>query len=105
MKALVTMALTNEVIIGWQDLMKLKFIAPDFPSASCNEDMVEDLRNKFPKAFCETLPEQPLKGNPMKIHLTEGAKPRCVTRTKATPTHMKAAADETLKKFIDKGVV
>ena len=55
--------------------------------------------------FTDTLPAKSIAGPKMKIHLKEGAKPRCVTGTKPIPHHWQAEAAKALKGLLDEGII
>ena len=121
-KALVTTALSNELIIGWRNLEDLGVIPRNFPTVGschavsaistapppelqCPPNFIDNLVNSFNTVFSDRLPEAPMKGPQMKIHIKEGARPRAVTTTKQIPHHWKETADQTLKKLLDDGII
>ena len=106
----------NEICLDWQALeilniasirtvplaMKAGAASPDQPAASLDELVV-----RYPAVFSDTLDEsRALKGPKMKIHMKKGLiKPAFVTATKATPLHLKEAADQALQGLIETGIL
>ena len=106
--ALVTKSLKDELIIGWPDLIRLGIISPNFPERTVHtankvehgdtDEALTKLKQQYKDILTDHLPEDPMKGPQMKIHLKPNAKPRRVTTTKAIPHHWEEQADATLKK-------
>jgi hypothetical protein len=83
--ALMSNVVAEDMLISWQDLIRLRVISPNFPQAppkakarnvSC-DDLVKQLTEEFPDVISDTLPSIPSKtGDPMKIHLLQQTIPK-----------------------------
>jgi hypothetical protein len=110
------------VIIGWEDLIRLGIIAPNFPDPQvprrlCNRcqtptvaalserpDMVSRLLASYKRVFDDSA-IRTMKGPAMKIHLREGYVPKRVLTARQTPVHLRDGAEETLRATIESGVI
>ncbi len=66
------------------------------------EALKNKIINKYSDVVSDTLPETPMNGPPMKIHLKEGAnvRPSRVMTARQVPIHHKKEADELVEKLI-----
>ena len=112
--ALVSSAMTNDMLISWKDLQSMRVLPQSFPQVliqhtSCVKEDTISVRNKlieeYQGVFNDKLPTQPMEGPPMEIHLTEAAVPtRCLT-ARSIPLHWKEPADSAVKQLIDSGIL
>jgi len=109
--ALVTPAISNELLLGWKDLVTLTVIHNDFPRPLASIAMVSTtsgdpatLFSSYNDVFStDTL--RPMVGDKMKIHLTSEVKPSKVLTPRQIPLHLQASAEEELQKYLDSGVI
>ena len=79
--ALVTSAMVNEMSISMGDLKRMKILPASFPSVLVNKTCIdlaalkEAIVHDYPNVFRDKLREEPMAGEPMVIHLKEGAVP------------------------------
>jgi hypothetical protein len=109
LRALVSSALKDEILLGWQEMVALGILTKTFPSpvyAVTQEETrdVEAIADKFAEVF-EEGKITPMKGKPMKICLAGDVKPTRVLTARQVPVHLQQAAQETLRKIIDSGVI
>ena len=107
--ALVTSAMVNEMLISMGDLKRMKILPASFPSvnktcidlAALKEAIVHD----YPNVFRDKLREEPMAGEPMVIHLKEGAVPtRCLT-ARSIPVDWQQPAAEAVLKLLDNNIL
>ena len=96
--AVVSPDIENDILIGFHDLCELEVVSPTFPISkfSCKNDlkeMKEKLCKSFEDMIRDTLPDVPMKGDPMCIELKEGVIPYKVLTTRRMPKHWEKAAD------------
>ena len=66
----------------------------------------EELINEFPETLNDELNEQPMRsGEPMHIHLLDGARPRKTTVPRQVAKRLEHAANTTLNELIARGVL
>jgi len=120
--AMVTEALTDDLILGWKDVGKLgikvasikhqkhatpthnrfELLADEGVSA---DKLAEGWQRDFGDVF-DTSRLEPIKGAPMEIALTPGAQPPPLTlAARQIPIHMREAAEADIAKQIDRGVI
>ena len=113
-EALVTPCLSENMLVSYNDLIRLGILNELFPepihrikaSATSNLDF-DELCNEFKDVFDEDT-VSPLKGDPMEIHLNKddpSYKPIHVTTARKVPLHFQAEADKTLTLFLESGVI
>jgi transposase InsO family protein len=109
--ALVSSCLSNEILIGWQDLVGLAVIHKGFPAqikvvGATNDRPVNlsDLVELFDDVF-QDGEIKPMKGKPMKIHLEGEVKPTRVLTARQIPVHLRESAAEIVKITLDSGVI
>jgi hypothetical protein len=115
------------LIIGWEDLIRLGVIHPNFPeplSGQCGPSphcgpsprcgtvsAVEkrpDIAQRLSAAYRSVFDEsaiRTMKGPKMKIHLQDGYEPKRVLTARQTPVHLREGAEETLNAAIKSGVI
>ena len=116
-KAVITPAIKNEVIIGRNDLKRLKIIPKQFPSpimvvspAGDDRQKCQKLKQKLihdnPKVLTDDLPEDAMDGCMMKIHLTPGdKKPFRISTARQIPLHWREKAERIVTKLIKERVI
>ena len=123
--ALVSSAI-NDIIISWQDLVKLDVLPADFPTpkpqrttakdekvkqaTTCSKDtqtIMTAITNKFGEVLTDELPPTPMRGTTMRIELdnTKEIKPRKVTTTKKIPVHWQAEAQKLVDSLLADGII
>jgi hypothetical protein len=108
-RALVSSALKDEILLGWQDMVALRILTDTFPApiSAVTQENASDIgkiADEFPEVFEEET-IKPMKGKPMKICLAGDVKPTRVLTARQIPIHLQQAAQETLRKIIDSGVI
>ena len=109
--ALVTSAMVNEMLIFNGDLKRMKILPASFPSVLVNKTdtdlsaLKEAIVHDYPNVFRDKLREEPMAGEPMVIHLKEGAVPtRCLT-ARSIPVHWQQPAAEAVQKLLDSNIL
>ena len=117
--ALVSSNMSQDLLISMGDLKKMKVLPKEFPDLpayvirvtngtimSRKIDMAADeIRQEFLDVLSDALPETPMAGEPMTIHLVEDAKPtRCLT-ARSFPLHWKVPAEQALSQMIDRHIL
>ena len=132
---LITPAIRNEVIIAWVDLKNLGAIDDNFPKlkakeavaavaseqVDCESDHSEEgdeeaprrealknkMVNKYTGVISDTLPDRPMNGPPMKIHLRDDieVKPCRVMTARQVPIHLKKEADQLVDKLVKDKII
>ena len=109
--AVISPDIENNILLGFHDLQELGVVSRTFPIAkfsSCGGDletMKEKLCRNFEDVIWDTLPNIPMKGEPMQIELKEGAIPYKVLTTRRTPKHSEKAADLIVEQLIEKRII
>jgi hypothetical protein len=115
------------LIIGWEDLIRLGVIHPNFPeplngqcgpSVQCGPpprcgtvsavEQRPDIAQRLSAAYRSVFDEsaiRTMKGPKMKIHLQDGYEPKRVLTARQTPVHLREGAEETLNAAIKSGVI
>jgi hypothetical protein len=115
------------LIIGWEDLIRLGVIHPNFPeplseqcgpSPQCGPpprcgtvsavEQRPDIAQRLSAAYRSVFDEsaiRTMKGPKMKIHLQDGYEPKRVLTARQTPVHLREGAEETLNAAIKSGVI
>jgi hypothetical protein len=109
--ALVSSCLSDEILIGWQDLVGLAIIHEGFPAqikvvdaASIQPVDLADLVGRYSDVF-QDGEIKPMKGKPMKIHLEGEVKPTRVLTARQIPVHLRESAADIIKITLDSGVI
>ena len=108
----------NEFIFGFGNLKELGDNNKNFPFAkvsmvppvSKNNELSfkcikELILFEFQDILCDTLPDKPLKGPPMKIELLPNVIPKCFTYTKSVPLHKQQCLKELMDQAVKDGVI
>jgi len=118
-----TSGISNDILIGWRDLIALQVIPKSFPAKmTCSKlccqtirgsissatnisiNLEEEIFNQFPIVFNSTsLPV--MSGKPMHIELTEHSRPTRVLTARQVPLHLQTAAAIELKQALDSGII
>ena len=114
--------LSAEILVSWHDLINLGVIDANFPatlparSRRTKTDAWTALkvgklvREKFANVLSNTLKKEPMKGDPMKIHLMktkdgENIVPRQVYTARQIPLHQREEADKVTNELIKAGII
>ena len=106
--AIVSSAIRDEILICWHDLIRLNVIHETFPASVCKIETVDNLdkiKKDYPDVLSDKLPDQPIGGKPMKIHLQENAVSRKVLTPRAIPIHWENAAKEFIDQALSNGII
>ena len=107
----------DEIIVGFGDLRKLEVIPRGFPmskfstfptSNPTNQSLnhiKEKLSDEFSDVIRDSLPNSPMEGKAMHIHLKEGAVPYKILTARKTPVHWMKEADKIVEEFIQKKII
>ena len=122
-RALITDAFSNEILLSWRDMVRLHIIAEDFPQPMANQvarciaitkeeeaaidTLKKEILEEFPDVLQDTLPDKPMFGPRMTITLNNDSnmKPRCTTTCRPIPFHMEEAADRCIESLLKQGVI
>lgn len=121
-KALVSDSLSQEILLGWRDMIRLSIIPEDFPQPhQCFhsvakatpdhtkrvEEEIKTLFSEFADVLSDELPEKPMHGPAMTIELRDDMKinPRKATTCKETPLHMVDDAQKLVDKLVRDKVI
>ena len=104
---LITPDLQDEILVGKDDLIKLRVIDTAFPHrhvrtglvSSNLMDGVERLKGDFADVFSDTLKATPMTGAPMHIHLKDNCVPTRMLVARQYPINMAKAANEAVNKL------
>jgi hypothetical protein len=115
---LISSDLRNDIYIGWQDLMTLRIINPEFPTKVCaattkkgssatKATTIEGLFKEFNEVFHEGEVLRTMKGPPMRIHLREDIPiiPKRVLTARKPPLHFQTQAEAEVTKLVKAGVL
>ena len=115
-RALVTPNLSENMLISYNDLIRLGILHEDFPTPIFSSARVSAIRTplsferlctKYADVFDDKT-VTPMAGKPMEVHLRRddpAYKPIHVTSARKVPLHFQTEADKTLKLFLDSGVI
>jgi transposase InsO family protein len=110
--ALVSSAITNEILLSWHDLQALGVLSYDFPNmikkVATGRDNVDKIKEEYKDVLCDKLGMGTvMKGDPMKIHMRQDIliKPKRKLTSRQVPLHMQAQADEVVNELLAKGVL
>ena len=113
--AIISPAIKDEVIIGRDELQRLKVIPETFPAPIMvisqerfNEiaGLKESLIKKYPTVLTDDLPQESMQGCVMKIYLTPGEKqPFRISTARQVPLHWREKAEKVINKLIKERVI
>ena len=95
-------------LISWHDMIRLKMLPSQFPAykaALSSSSIQENIFNKFPQVFKDSLTEEPMKTDPVHIHLKESYVPYRVTAAHQIPLRFREKAEECVQELIRKKVI
>ena len=121
--ALVSSDLRNEMLISEKDLKAMKILPKQFPDVLQDPEnrvqanqvtllsdkekvaITEAIQREFHEVFKDKLPEEPMAGEPMEIHVKSSAIPtRCLT-ARSIPLHWQEPANEAIESLLQSGVL
>jgi len=118
---IVTPAITNDMLISWHDLIKLKVIPADFPNPQehkvrpCKTTKtpsnlsiaLEKIFSEFNDVLSDKLPNHPMNGQDMLIEIDSEAniKPKKVTTARPIPVHWQKEAKDMIAGLIKDGII
>ena len=112
--AVITLAISNEIIIGRDDLRNLGVIPRQFPNPvyfvveNKYSEMRDSLIKNNPDVLTDDLPKHFMETGciSMKIHLTPGEKtPFRISTARQIPLHWREKAEQIVKKLLEGGVI
>ena len=80
--------MSHPALISWHDMIRLKMLPSQFPAytaALSSSSIQENIFKKFPQVFKDSLTEEPMKTDPVHIHLKENYVPYRVTAARQIP--------------------
>ena len=103
---------SNDILLGYPHLKELGVISKKFPQAFFSitsninfEKIRNDICTEFPDVICDTLPDRPMDGPPMKINLTPDAKPYKILTAHPIPRHYQKEANTLVSNLLKKGIL
>ena len=119
---------TTGFLLGWRTMQKLGILHDEFPnpvysisplnvvsdllknipekpSESDKENVKRDLMQVYADVFDDSKILQPMIGDPMKIHIKEGAIPFAVTAARKVPFALRKQVREKLQQMCDQGII
>jgi hypothetical protein len=110
--ALVSDVVAEDMLLSWQDLIRLGVISKNFPNTEAkargvaSDSLVKKLIADYPDVISDTLPSEPITtGDPMTINLLPNAVPKKVTAARRIPKRYEKEANDCLKGFIKDGII
>ena len=107
-----SLAIKDEIIVGFKDLKKLKVIPDGFPLRRIDPEstQIQALRNSlirdFRNVLTDSLPDESMGGSPMKIFLTPGEKESFrISTARPVPHHWEEKAKKAIQQLIDSKVI
>ena len=100
--------MSHPALISWHDMIRLKMLPSQFPAytaALSSSSIQESIFKRFPRVFKDSLTEEPMKTDPVHIHLKENYVPYRVTAARQIPLHFRVKAEECVKELIRKKVI
>ena len=114
LSVVVTPSFSNDLIISWRDLQRMKVIPDNFPSP-INESIASvslaevkaQLLRQYSDVFNDKLSKTPMKGNKMTIHLKPSScvKPFRTLTARPIPVHWQAEANNEIDRLIEAGIL
>ena len=111
--ALVTPSMKNEFLLSMRDLKNMHILPKAFPDIVVNKITSEDqlrlmkeaIVKDYEKILQDRLSVEPMAGEPMTIHLEEGAVPHQCLTARSIPLHWERPAGEAVQKLMDSRVL
>ena len=117
-QALVSNALTHEMLLSWHDLQELNIIPSNFPAVQTynyarvnrateeKENYLAELLASYDEVLSAELKQEPMiTHSPMKIHLMRGGKPYGTATARHIPLRFEEQADKMLDELKQMGVI
>ena len=105
---IVANGMSHPALISWHDMIRLKMLHSQFPAftAALSSSLIQSaIFGKFPNVFKDSLTEEPMKTDPVHIHLKPNYVPYQVTSARQTPLRFREKADECVQELIKKKVI
>ena len=106
--AIIADGMSHPALINWHDMIRLKMLPSQFPAytaALSSSSIQESIFKRFPQVFKDSLTEEPMKTDPVHIHLKENYTPYRVTAARQIPLCFREKAEECVKELIQKKVI
>ena len=109
--ALVSPAITDDMLVSCNDLINLEIIPRDFPNVriqNCRriKKFKDILIGEFPEVLSDELNPEPMKTDkPMHITLLPRATPKKVLSARRVPLRYEKEANKTIKELVERGVI
>ena len=94
---IVANGMSHPALISWHDMIRLKMLPSQFPAftAALSSSSIQSyIFEKFPNVFKDSLTEEPMRTDPVHIHLKENYVPYRVTSARQIPLRFREKADE-----------
>ena len=112
MAIIVSPDMTNDFILGYPQLKELNVISEKFPFASYRIDNTNDFEilkdricNEYPTTIRDSLPNNAMRGPPMKISLVPDAKPYKILTARPIPRHYQEEATELVNGLLKNQII
>ena len=106
---IVATGVSHPALISWHDLKYLGVISSTFPNAICSMVMPTQLRenilNKFPTVFRDTITEVPMTGKPVHIHIKPNAVPFRISVARQIPLRFQDIAEKSIQHLLDSKII
>ena len=111
--SVISPVISNELLIGYGDLKRLKVLPQTFPINLCSAESTDftEIKNKFmldySTVLSDDLPEASVSGDKMHIHLVSDAdiRPIRITTARQVPLHWRDKAERAIHKLTSSGVL
>ena len=89
--------MSHPALISWHDMIRLKMLHSQFPAftAALSSSSIQSvIFEKFPNVFKDSLTEEPMRTEPVHIHLKPNYVPYRVTSARQIPLRFREKAEE-----------
>ena len=100
--------MSHPALISWHDMIRLKMLPSQFPAftAAVSSTSIQNyIFEKFSNVFKDSLTEEPMRTDPVHIHLKDNYVPYRVTSARQIPLRFREKADECVQELIKKSVI
>ena len=94
--------MSHPALISWHDMIRLKMLHSQFPAftAALSSSSIQSyIFEKFPNVFKDSLTEEPMRTDPVHIHLKQNYIPYRVTSARQIPLRFREKADECVQEL------
>ena len=107
--AIVATGVSHPALISWHDLKYLGVISSTFPNAICSlvtpTQLRDNILNKFPTVFRDTITEAPMTGKPVHIHIKPNAVPFRISVARQIPLRFQDLAEKSIQHLLDSKII